>query len=87
SSCSPKRLSNRKHCRDVVFSEHANQILEYGYICDTERLALEYKLAAESSKRVALQQGHLDAETAILAAAADDEDTSSSSSSYQDAHC
>ena len=83
SSSSPRRPSNRKHCRDVVFSEHANQILEYGYICDDERLALEYKMAAESSKRVALERGYLDAETAW----GDEDASSSSSSSYQEAHC
>jgi hypothetical protein len=83
SSSSTKRLSNRKHCQAIVFSEHANQILEYGFICDEERLALEYKLAAESSKRRALERGYLNAETAW-----GDEDASSSSTApYQEAHC
>ena len=54
----------RKRCRDVVFGESANQILEYGEICDVERLALQYKQASEASKIDALSRGYSDAANA-----------------------
>jgi hypothetical protein len=54
--------SRKKHSRDVVFTEHANQILEYGYLCDDERIAYAYRKVAEKSKRQALARGVSDAE-------------------------
>lgn len=63
SSSSPRssRSCTRKESRYIVLCEHANQILEYGYIWDTERLALEYKRASEQSKILALARGHFNA--------------------------
>mmetsp|Transcript_25939 Transcript_25939/g.42512 ORF Transcript_25939/g.42512 Transcript_25939/m.42512 type:complete len:187 (+) Transcript_25939:107-667(+) len=52
--------SDKKYSREIVFSENANQILEYGYLCDTERLAHEYKQATEASKIQALVRGFSD---------------------------
>lgn len=59
---SPRFPSRRKHSRDVVFTEHANQILEYGYLCDEERIACVYRKVAEKSRRQALARGFSDAE-------------------------
>ncbi len=59
---SPRFPSLKKHSRDVVFTEHANQILEYGYLCDEERIACAYRKVAEKSRRQALARGFSDAE-------------------------
>jgi len=63
SSSSPRssRSCTRKESRYIVLCEHANQILEYGYIWDTERLALAYKRASEPSKILALARGQFNA--------------------------
>jgi hypothetical protein len=59
---SPRYPSRRKHSRDVVFTEHANQILEYGYLCDEERIACAYRKVAEKSRIQAIARGFSDAE-------------------------
>lgn len=61
---SPRHSRARRNSKQIVTMEQANQILEYGNICDTERLAEEYKRATESSKRQALLRGFADAERA-----------------------
>lgn len=55
----------RKQSRYVVFCEHANQILEHGYLCDTERIALEYEKACKQSRILAIARAQFNA-AAIL---------------------
>lgn len=59
---SPKWPSRRKRSLSVVFTEHANQILEYGSLCDEEVLARQYKTVAEKSRIQAIARGFSDAE-------------------------
>lgn len=58
---SPRHSQCRRNSMNIVFLEQANDILEHGFLCRTERLADEYRRASEISKRRALSRGCKDA--------------------------
>lgn len=58
---SPRHSKCRRQSKEVVFMEQANEILEHGFLYDTEQLADEYRRASEVSKRQARSRGCNDA--------------------------